>query len=74
MARPKNSAETVTITISTTLVIKAYLEALVEDGLYGKNIAEAAERLLAEHIRILRGEGYLAERLAKVRLKQLTND
>jgi hypothetical protein len=54
MARPKNSAETVTITLSTTPQVRGYLEVLVADGTYGKNVAEAAERLIAEKIRELR--------------------
>jgi len=73
MARSKNSAETVTITISTTPMVKGFLEVLVEDGTYGKNVAEAAERLLAERIRSLRGDGDLADRLAKAGRRQLTN-
>lgn len=50
MARPKNSADTVQITISTTPVVKALLEALVSFGLHGKNSAEASERLLNERL------------------------
>ena len=54
MARPRNSAETVTLTLSTTPQVKRYLEVFVADGTYGKNAAEAAERLIAEKIRELR--------------------
>ncbi len=71
MARSKNSAESVTVAISTSQTIKAYLDILVEDGTYGKTTAEAAERLLAERIRMLRGESDLADRLAKVQRRQL---
>ena len=56
MARPRNTAETVTITLSTTPQVKHYLEELLAEGLYGKNVAEAAERLIAEKIRELRKE------------------
>jgi hypothetical protein len=64
MARPKNSAETVTITISTTSVVRAFLEVLVEDGTYGKNAAEVANSLLGEKLRDLRkGSDIIAERL-----------
>lgn len=45
---------TVTITLSTTPQVKRWLEALVDDGTYGKNVAEAAERLIADKIRELR--------------------
>ena len=47
MPRPKNQLETVSITLSTTRPVVDYLERLVESGLYGKNPAEAAERLVA---------------------------
>ena len=46
---------TVTITLSTTPQIRRWLEILVADGTYGKNVAEAAERLIADKIRELRG-------------------
>jgi hypothetical protein len=54
MARSRNKAETVTITLSTTPQVRNWLEVLVADGTYGKNAAEAAERLLADKIRELR--------------------
>jgi len=60
MARPRNSAETVTITLSTTPQVRGYLELLVADGTFGKNVAEAAERLIAEKIRELRGSAALS--------------
>jgi hypothetical protein len=64
MARPRNSTETVTITISTTPIVRALLETLLEDGTYGKNVAEACDRLLGEKLRELRkGGDVLAERL-----------
>jgi hypothetical protein len=57
MSRTKNQLDTVLITVSTTPPIKRYLEQLVPTGLYGKNIAEAAERLLARSIdQLLRDE------------------
>jgi hypothetical protein len=46
---------TITITLSTTPQIRKWLEVLVADGTYGKNVAEAAERLIADKIRELRG-------------------
>jgi hypothetical protein len=50
MARGPNEIPTVQITISTTPPIKSYLERLVVTGLYGKNAADAAERLVARGI------------------------
>jgi hypothetical protein len=64
--RPPNSAETVTLTVSTTRLMKVLLDVVAEDGTYGKNAAEAANLLIAEKLRDLRaGEGILAERLAR---------
>jgi hypothetical protein len=54
MARARNSVATVTLTLSTTLQVRNWLEVLVADGTYGKNVAEAAERLLADKIREVR--------------------
>ena len=71
MARSKNSADTVKFTISTTPRIREYLQVLVDDGTFGKNIAEVAERLLAESIRSLRGSSDLVDRLAKAQRKEL---
>jgi hypothetical protein len=59
MARNPNRVTTVTITISTTQVIEAYLDELVGGGLYGKNPAEAAERLVARGIENLVRDGTL---------------
>jgi len=42
----KNLIGTVTVTVSTTDPVHQYLEELVETGLYGKNAAEAAERVI----------------------------
>lgn len=53
MARQKNSVETAQITISTTPMIRDYLEQLTAGGLYGKSPAEAAERLISERIKQL---------------------
>lgn len=52
------------ISISTTPVVRALLEALVNYGLYGRNVAEAADRLLNERLKELEdGDGRLAEML-----------
>lgn len=59
MPRKKNASATVTIRISTTPQIESYLRQLAETGLYGKNPAEAAERLLSEGIRGLLRESFI---------------
>jgi len=50
MARNQNPISTVQITLSTTERLKTHLAALVETGLFGKNVAEAAERLVARGV------------------------
>lgn len=57
MARPKNSTETVQITLSTTLQVKRLLEELSETGFFGKNAADTAHMLLKEKIRELQKDG-----------------
>jgi hypothetical protein len=59
MARPENSLDSVEIRISTNPIIKAHLEALVRTGRYGKNYAEAAERIIAGEIGQLVEKGKL---------------
>jgi hypothetical protein len=59
MARKRNNLSTVTITISTTGKILSYLNCLVACGLFGKNPAEAAERLIARGIERLLQDGAL---------------
>lgn len=73
MARPRNKADTVTITLSTTPQVRRWLEILVADGSYGKNVAEAAERLIAEKIRELRGDEALSKALRRVETKEAAN-
>jgi len=48
--RPENLTRTVTITISTTPQVKRALEKLVRTGYYGKNPADAAERIIAQRL------------------------
>lgn len=62
MARSKNQLATELITISTTKPIKQHLESLVPTGLYGKNAADAAERLLAHALDLLIRDGTLKRR------------
>lgn len=47
MARTKNQIDTVNVTLAMTPKMVEYLKRLVDSGFYGKNHAEAAERLLA---------------------------
>lgn len=65
MARPRNIVETVVITISTTAAVHAYLEGLAETGLFGKNAAEAAERLVALGIQDQIKQGTIAKKASK---------
>ncbi|NIR29534.1 MAG: hypothetical protein GWN84_09540 [Gammaproteobacteria bacterium] len=65
MPRKKNQLTTVSITLSTTQAVVDYLQALVESGLYGKNPAEAAERLTARGIEDLIERGKLQRRATK---------
>lgn len=62
MPRTPNSVKTVTITVSTTPPVYAYLESLVASGLFGKNPAEAAERLIAKGIEVYLGQGTLIQK------------
>ena len=59
MPRLPNKVKTVTITVSTTPPVHNYLETLVATGLFGKNAAEAAERLIALGIEEHLAEGTL---------------
>ena len=59
MGRPKNTVSTIQLTISTTKITKAFLETLVTHGTYGKNAAEAAERLMSLKLNELRNGGGL---------------
>jgi hypothetical protein len=62
MARKPNPVKSVQITVSTTPLVHGYLSALVDTGLYGKNPAEAAERLIAKGDRSrARGRDYSPE-------------
>lgn len=67
MARQKNQLETVSITVSTTQSVIDYLGTLVDSGLYGKNPAEAAERLIAFGIEELIQRGALQRRRSSAR-------
>ena len=57
MPKPPNTIKSKKITITTTLDVHSYLEQLVRGGLYGKNAAEAAERLISRGIEMLIRDG-----------------
>ena len=59
MPKAHNLLTTEQITISTTPQIMTYLKRLVLTGFYGKNHAEAAERLVAKSIENLVENGKL---------------
>lgn len=59
MARKSNDMPTRLVRISTTPQVIEYLERLVSTGLYGKNPAEAMDRLVSEKIRSLISSGEL---------------
>jgi len=48
MAKQRNDVDSVQVTLTTTPPVRHALQALVKTGFYGKNPAEAAERLLAQ--------------------------
>lgn len=60
MPKGQNLVATEQITLSTTPHVVKYLEQLVATGLYGKNVAEAAERLLTASIEKMISEQKLA--------------
>lgn len=59
MGKPKNPIRSHKLTVTTTLVVRRYLEKLVLSGLFGKNAPEAAERLLARALEDLVDNGKL---------------
>ena len=64
VARAQNLHPSVQITLSTTPTIRDYLSALVSTGLYGKNPAEAAERLVSKGIEQAISAGTIMKRPA----------
>ena len=66
MARPKNSADTIQLTLSTTPQVKQLLDELSMSGYYGKNAAETAVILLTEKIRELQAKGQAPAPLYRV--------
>ena len=67
MSPRQTKPDRVRITLSTTLLNKAYLEALVRHGTFGANPAVAAERLLCDKLAELRrGDDLVAVSLNEV--------
>lgn len=62
MPKNRNLLTTVTLTVSTNLLVEDRLERLVSTGYYGKNSAEAAERLLAQTLHSLDKQGDIPAR------------
>jgi hypothetical protein len=56
VSRKKNGLPTQQLTLSTTPQVVELLEKLVNSGFYGKNPAEAADRILSEQLRKLAKE------------------
>lgn len=65
MSKPPNTIDTVQITISTTEAIQTHLEQLVLTGFYGKNPADAAERVLARSIEAMLKDGTLKPKVVR---------
>src|SRR4029077_5984397 len=72
MARKPNPVKSVQITVSTTALVHGYLSALVETGLYGKNPAEAAERLIAKGVEVALAGGIIPRRERTRNARQFT--
>ena len=51
MARPRNPVESVTLTITTTHKVRDCLEKLLATGTYGRNVSDAASRIVDEYVR-----------------------
>jgi len=71
MGRTPNPTKTVTFTVSTTQMVRALLEALVERGFHGKNVAEAAERLISEKLQEFEAAPKYTDMFAEVRTRVL---
>jgi hypothetical protein len=67
MATNKNLLPTATLTISTNPLVEDRLERIVSTGYYGKNAAEAAERLIAQALSTLEKQGDIPARQSERR-------
>lgn len=64
MAKTKNLVPTAIVTLSTTTIVEDRLERLVYTGYYGKNAAEAAERIVSQTLNSLEDQGKIPVRPA----------
>jgi len=62
MARNKNPVGTVQERFSGNRLIRAYLQDLVQTGLYGRTAGEAAERLVSQGIQRAIEQGTISRR------------
>jgi len=62
MGKARNRIPSEPLQVTTTPQVRRLLERLVDTGLYGKNTAEAAERLIALGLRRELVQGVLVER------------
>ena len=63
MPRTPNRIETQTLKISTTPHVLEYLQQLIETGLYGKNVSEAAHMLITRSLDEMLAAGRLVQPL-----------
>ena len=61
MAKLSNPIPTEQFTISTTPQVGAYLDQLLETGFYGKNRADAAEKLITSTLKQMLRDGELSQ-------------
>jgi hypothetical protein len=60
MAKLSNPVPTVQFTISTTPQVGAYLDQLLATGFYGKNRADAAEKVITSTLKQMLRDGELS--------------
>jgi hypothetical protein len=61
MPKPANEVATLQITISVPVQMGWYLDRLIEKGLFGTSRAQAAATVIADHCKLLIGQGRLSE-------------
>ena len=62
MARPVNTVETLSMTITVTPQVKQYLEELVLKGTYGQSPAEIVRTMVNNNVQAIIDRGGLKER------------
>jgi len=61
MPKPRNRIPSKPLQVTTTPQVLTLLERLVDTGLYGKNVAEAAERLISRGLEHQVSQGVLSK-------------